>query len=127
MNNSLKGALLSGLIFPGLGQVVLKHYKRGAVIMLTVLVSLSAVVVKAVQHALAILEKIELEGGAISMSTISNAATQASTNSGSLTFNLLLLFIIVCWIIGVVDAYRIGRKKDIEQRSPSQASNGNES
>jgi len=116
MNNSLKGALLSGLIFPGLGQVVLKHYKRGAVIMLTVLVCLSVVVVKAVQHALAILEKIELEGGAISMSTISNAATQASTNSGSLTFNLLLLLIIVCWIIGVVDAYRIGRKKDIGNR-----------
>ena len=63
MNNSLKGAFLSGLIFPGLGQVVLKHYKRGAVIMLTVLVSLSVVAVKAVQHALAILEKIELEGG----------------------------------------------------------------
>jgi len=116
MNNSLKGALLSGLIFPGLGQVVLKHYKRGAVIMLTVLVCLSVVVVRAVQHALAILEKIELEGGAISMSTISNAATQASTNSGSLTFNLFLLLIIVCWIIGVVDAYRIGRKKDIGNR-----------
>ncbi len=110
MNNSLKGALLSGLIFPGLGQVALKHYKRGAVIMLTVLVSLSVVVVKAVQHALAILEKIESEGGAISMSTISNAATQASTTSVSLTFNLILLLIILCWIIGVVDAYRIGKK-----------------
>ena len=126
MNNSLKGALLSGLIFPGLGQIVLKHYKRGAVIMLTVLVSLSIVVVKAVQHALAILEKIELEGGAISMSTISNAATQASTTSVSLTFNLILLLIILCWIIGVVDAYRIGKKKDIEAGSTSQASNGND-
>jgi hypothetical protein len=127
MNNSLKGALWSGLIFPGLGQVVLKHYKRGAIIMLTVLVSLAVMVVKAVESAFAILEKIELEGGAIDMSTISNAATQASTSSGSLTFNLLLLWIMVCWIIGVVDAYRIGRKKDLEQRSPSQASNGNNS
>ena len=117
MNNSLKGAFLSGLIFPGLGQVVLKHYKRGAVIMLTVLVSLSIVVVKAVQHALAILEKIESEGGAISMSTISDAATQASTTSGGLTFNLALLLIILCWIIGIVDAYRIGKKKDIEEGS----------
>ncbi|MFC1829114.1 hypothetical protein ACFL0O_05835 [Thermodesulfobacteriota bacterium] len=127
MNNSLKGALLSGLIFPGLGQVVLKHYKRGAVMMLTVSVSLAVVVVRAVQHALAILEKIELEGGVVSMSAISNAATQASTNSGSLSFNLLFLLIIVCWITGVVDAYRIGRKQDIEQRFPSQASNGNDS
>ena len=66
MNNSLKGALLSGLIFPGLGQVALKHYKRGAVIILTVIVSMATVVVKAVQHALTILEKIELEGAQIS-------------------------------------------------------------
>ena len=127
MNNSLKGALWSGLIFPGLGQVVLKHYKRGAIIMLTVLVSLAVMTVKAVESAFAILEKIELQGGAINMSTISNAATQVSTSSGSLTFNFLLLLIIACWIIGVVDAYRIGGKKDFEERSPSQGSNGNNS
>ncbi len=126
MNNALKGAFWSGLIFPGLGQVVLKHYKRGAVIMITVLVSLSIFVVKAVQQALAILEKIEPEGGIISMSTISDAATQASTISGSRTLNLALLLLILCWIIGVIDAYIIGKKKDIEEGSTTQASNGND-
>ncbi len=124
MNNSLKGAFWSGLIFPGLGQVVLKHYKRGAVIMLVVLIGISVVVIKAVHSALAILEKIELESGAISMSTISNAATQASTTSGSLTINLVLLLTILCWIFGVVDAYRIGKEKDIEEGSIRQVSNG---
>ena len=126
MNNSLKGAFLSGLAFPGLGQVILKHYRRGAVLMLTVSVSLLVIVMKAVQEACAILEKIESEAGAITMSTISNAATQASTTSKSIIFNLVLLLIILCWIIGVVDAYRIGKKKDIEERSMSQASNSNE-
>jgi len=113
MKNSLKGALLSGLIFPGLGQIALKHYKRGAVIIIAVLISLSVVVAEAVQQALAILEKIQLEGGEISMSTISDAATQTSTISGSLTLNLALLLVILFWIIGAVDAYRIGKKKDI--------------
>jgi predicted acyltransferase len=126
MKNSLKGAFLSGLIFPGLGQISLKHYKRGIVIMLTVLVGMSVFIVKAVQHALGILEKIESQGGAISISTISNAATQASATSGNLTFNLALLLVIICWIIGVVDAYRIGKIKDIEEGSTSQASNGND-
>ncbi len=126
MKNSLKGAFLSGLIFPGLGQISLKHYKRGIVIMLTVLVGMSVFIVKAVQHALGILEKIESQGGAISISTISNAATQASTTSGNLTFNLVLLLVIICWIIGVVDAYRIGKIKDIEEGFTSQASNGND-
>jgi len=123
MNNSLKGALLSGLVFPGLGQVVLKHYKRGAVIMLTVLLSLSVIVIEAVQKAFTILEKIESEGGTIDMNTISNAATRASTTSDSLIFYLVLLLIIFCWIIGVVDAFRIGKKKDIEQQSTNQVSN----
>ena len=124
MKNSIKGAFWSGLIFPGLGQVVLKHYKRGAVIMLLVLVSMSVIVVKAVYSALAILENIETEVGAISMSSISNAATQASTISGSLTFNLVLLLTILCWIFGVVDAYRIGKEQDIEEGTMSQVSNG---
>ena len=65
MNNSLKGALLSGLVYPGLGQVMLKYYKRGAVLMIAITATLLAVLIKAVQQAFTILEKIESEGGEI--------------------------------------------------------------
>jgi len=123
MNNSLKGALLSGLVFPGLGQVILKHYKSGIALMLIVSVNMLLIIVKAVQQAFIILNKIELEGGVINGSAISKAAAQASTTSESLIFKLLLLLIILCWIIGVVDAYRIGKKKDIEERSTNEVSN----
>ena len=112
MNTALKGALLSGLIFPGLGQVVQKRYKRGAVIMLASLVSLLVVIIRAVQHTLSILEKIASEGGTIRMETILDATSQVSTASGSLTFNLAFLLLILCWIIGIVDAYRIGKRTD---------------
>ena len=40
MNNSLKGALLSGLVFPGLGQIILKHHTRGIAFIIIVSVSL---------------------------------------------------------------------------------------
>lgn len=123
MNNSLKGAFLSGLVFPGLGQLALKHYKRGAVIIIAVLISLSIVVAEAVQKALAILGEVQIEGGEISISSISEAASRASTTSGSLVFNLALSLVILLWIIGAVDAYRIGKKKDIEKGSTTQASN----
>ena len=126
MNNALKGALLSGLVFPGLGQVMLKYYKRGAVLMIAITATLLAVLIKAVQQAFTILEKIESEGGEIDMSTILSTATQASTTSDSLIFKLLLWLLIFCWVIGVVDAYRIGRKKDIEGRLANKASNGND-
>ena len=123
MSNALKGALLSGLVFPGLGQVNLKHYKRGIALMLIVSVSLLVIVVKAVLQTFTILEKIDLEGRAIDMSTILNATTQASITSDSLLYNFLLFLIILCWIIGIVDAYRIGKKRDLEGRSTNQASN----
>ncbi len=123
MKNALKGTLLSGLVFPGLGQVYLKHYKRGIALMLIVSGSVLVIVVKAVLQAFTILEKIASEGQAIDMSTILNAATQASTTSDSLLYNFLLLLTILCWIIGIVDAYRIGKKRDVEAQSTSQASN----
>ena len=121
MNKSLKGAFLSGLVFPGLGQIVLKHYKRGAVLMLAVSVSMVVIIIKAVHQSFAILDKIESEGGALDMSTISSTATWASTTSEGFIFKLLMFFIIFCWIFSVVDAYRIGRKKDIEDRLARQA------
>jgi hypothetical protein len=117
MNNSLKGALLSRLVFPGLGQVVLRHYRRGIAFILTVSIILSVIVVKAVQQAFTILEKIEAEGGVLSMDTIMNAVTQASTPSQSLTFKILFWLLVLCWIIGVVDGYIVGKKKDKEGRT----------
>ena len=123
MSNSLKAALLSGLVFPGLGQVVLKRYRRGVVLMLIVLACLSVLVAIALQRAFAILKQIELAGGAIDMDAILSAAAQSSTTSDTLVFNYVSLLIIVCWVFGVVDAYRIGRKRDLEEQSTGQGSN----
>ena len=123
MNYSLKGAFWSGLIFPGLGQVVLKQYKRGAVIILAVLAGLSVIVVQAVQKTFVILERIKSEGGRMDMNAIFDAASQASTHSDSLIFSSAVLLITFCWIIGVVDAFRIGKKKDLEEGSAGPTSN----
>lgn len=120
MKSSVKGALLSGLVFPGLGQVNLKHYKSGIALMSITSVSILVIIVKAVQQAFIILHTIELEGGVITMSAIVNAATQASSTSSGLVFEIAFVAIILCWIIGFVDAYRIGKKKDVEGRSTNQ-------
>jgi hypothetical protein len=117
MNYAKKGAFLSGAVFPGLGQVVLKHYVRGIALMFAVSASLVVIVKKALEQALAILEKVQWEGGTIDMTAITNAATQASTSSESVTFNLLLFLIVSCWLIGTFDAYIIGINMDLEEKS----------
>lgn len=121
MNNALKGALLSGLGFPGLGQIVLKYYKRGVALMFVVFGCLLVIALEAIQKAFTIVEKIT-SGGAVDMSRITEAATQGAATSESLITKLAFFLIIVFWNIGVVDAYRIGKKKDIEQRLASKDS-----
>ncbi len=114
LTKALKGALLSGLVLPGLGQMMLKCYKRGIGLMLITLGALIVIAVQATQQAIAILQRIEAEGGAVNLGTISNAATHASTAPDTTIANIALFFLISCWIIGIIDAYRLGKKKDLE-------------
>ena len=111
------------MVYPGLGQVVLKHYKRGMMLMITVSISIMIITITAVQQALIILEKLESESGMIDMDTISNAVTQATNSYDSLIYNSMLMLLLLCWIIGIVDAYRIGKEKDLIEQSTSQVSN----
>jgi hypothetical protein len=123
MNNSIKGALLSGLVYPGLGQVVLKHYKRGIMLIFAASISLMVITVTAVQQALIILEKIESASGIIDMDRILDAVSQASNSSDSQIYNSMLALLILCWIIWIVDGYMIGNEKYLIEQSISQISN----
>ena len=114
MKNSLKGALLSGLLFPGSGQLKLKRYGRGIALILIVIFSLCIFLVKALQKAFAAIDKLQAEGSLIDMDAISKAAAQASTASDDLTMNFSLLLIVICWIVGIVDAYLTGKRMDSE-------------
>ena len=114
MKNSMKGALLSGLVFPGLGQIALKRYWRGFALMLTVMAGLYVMIVTALQQAYTILGTIEKEGGVPDSDTINQAAAQAATASDSPVISAVSLLILVCWILGIIDAYRIGKQKDLE-------------
>lgn len=114
MNNSIKGAFWSGLIFPGMGQIVLKHYVRGTIIILVVSISMIIIIAEAVEQALTTLEKLRLEGSAISMSVITRVVTEIATIFQNPTHQYLILMILSFWVISNIDAYLIGRKKERE-------------
>jgi hypothetical protein len=109
--------LLSGLIMPGLGQVALKHYKRGIVLMTAVSIAILVMVLTAVAQALAILEELSASGGPLDMAAITRAARQSAASSDQLGLNLAFLVIVTCWLIGLADAYRVGKQKDRDTSS----------
>ena len=120
MKKSLKGALLSGLVFPGYGQFVLKHYIRGIALILMCLTCLAVIGAKLRQQIFIVLENIEYGEGAIDMSGILNAVNLTDTTSGDVIYRFASLLLLFCWIIGIVDAYRIGRRKDLEEQQKIQ-------
>jgi TM2 domain-containing membrane protein YozV len=117
MRNSLKAALLSGLVFPGAGQLWLKHYARGAALLIAVSAATALVVTRAAKQAYAILERIESEGGAIDPAALLKSVTQPPGGGDDMMITAASLAIVACWIIGIVDAYLIGRKKDLAEQA----------
>jgi hypothetical protein len=111
MNPAWKGALLSALVMPGLGQVVLKRPLRGLAIMGAVLLGIIVFVVKATAVAVRALESPMVADGGVDMATATAAAEAAVGAADGLIMQGALLWIVCCWVVSAVDAYRIGQKQ----------------
>ncbi|MBN2398033.1 MAG: hypothetical protein JXI32_06605 [Deltaproteobacteria bacterium] len=111
MKPSTKAALLSGLVFPGTGQIYLKRLRRGIIIMICAASGIGAIAWPAVVKALAILDQLERHAGRIDMETVSSLARTAAAGAFPHS-DLVLLFIVCCWLFSIGDAYRTGRREE---------------
>jgi TM2 domain-containing membrane protein YozV len=110
MSRAIKAALLSALIFPGLGQMYLKRYVRGLIPMALTLTGLGVMIVQATVRALGELEKMQIQGGLIDLNAVANRAAAPSA-SGDWYAPLIVPLIVGCWLFSVIDAYGLGRGK----------------
>lgn len=119
MNKAIKGAVLSGLILPGVGQLVLKHYLRGGFLLLASLACLALLVAQAVEQAQVIIGRLDPLNVAIDpamlMAEISRGAGSAGPSAGLVSWALLLI-----WLGGTLDAYLLGRQEDLRERAEGQ-------
>ena len=108
MTRSTKAALLSGLIFPGIGHMVLKQYLRGSVLMLAALIAVSVIVTAAIQRALTVVERINSGEVPIETRAISDAIANFTSGPDSLIVTISVFVLGACWLIGIIDSYRLG-------------------
>ncbi len=119
MSKALKGALLSGLVLPGLGQIVLKRYRRGAAFMVAAMAGVAVVMVKAAQTAMAIVDKVGPAAENLDINQMMTTTNQALAEAGTIGYKLALALIFLSWLFGTVDAYLVGRKLDMAGDGPS--------
>jgi hypothetical protein len=108
MKKSSKAALLSGLVFPGIGHMVLKQYLRGSVLMLAALAALSVIVTRIFQQALTIVDSINSGDIPIETGAIAELVSNSTSGADSLVESTAVIVLGACWLIGIIDSYRLG-------------------
>lgn len=121
MSNALKGILLSALIFPGAGQIILARYGRGALIFVVSFISGLLCVTAVVRQAVVMLQQLVAQGEVVDLSIIMSTAAKASSVASTLFLKSSFIIFFCCWLFAVVDAWRIGKELDEKQEK---AANG---
>jgi len=120
MKSSLKGACLSGLVYPGAGQIFQKHYFRGIALIAIVTTSLSASILSAARQAQEILAAAAANGGS-DMATLLHEAARLSAGRDNRTVGVSSLLILGCWVVGIVDAYLSGKSREVDKPPSARA------
>ena len=108
MKRSTKAALMSGLIFPGVGHLYLKRYAHGIMLFAGAASAIYYLVSVVVTTALEVVKKIQSSGAQADMSVITDLVSQQSSGAGQPT-NVAMVAFAVFWVTGVADSYRQGR------------------
>jgi len=111
MKKSTKAGLLSALVLPGFGHLYLKLYIQGIILSLVAGSAVFHIMSVAVSSAIRTVEKLQNGNMLIDVQTISELASQQATTNVEST-NLAVIVLVICWLMGIIDAYRQGDKQE---------------
>lgn len=112
MKKSVKAALLSALVFPGCGHFVLRRYKTACALLLVTLVTLGVLIDDAMTQAKIITDKILANEIPLDPQAISDSVMAATAGGDSLLVSAATWALTIAWLIGIIDAYRVGRDQE---------------
>ncbi|MGD2056238.1 MAG: hypothetical protein PVJ15_05475 [Gammaproteobacteria bacterium] len=111
MRRSTKAALLSGLVFPGMGHLYLRQYVRGVLLAGGAGALLYFIVSVAMSTAFDVMEKIQSGDVPLNAESVSELVSEESQD-GEESTNIASMALIVLWVIGIADSYREGRARE---------------
>jgi TM2 domain-containing membrane protein YozV len=111
INLAKKAALLNALLFPGWGEIYLKKYVRGILIIAAVLAGMISILYSIIQATVKILKIAPFKKGTVTLMGVVQLAADA-IKSLNLSYLFLLFFsILLLWIASIVDAYYLGKQQ----------------
>jgi hypothetical protein len=113
MKESTKGVLLSGLVYPGLGQLIIGQVASGILFILITTAGLFVFIYRMIQRAVRGIDEILplLANNEIDVNTLKELLSRDSAGGwGAETISLIS--VAGCWLAAIVHAYFVGKKID---------------
>ena len=109
--------LLSGLVYPGVGQLTLRSVTAGIVFICLTTVGLIVLIYRVVQRAVHVVDKLLplLTEKNLDINTLNETIRRDSAAGWGLE-TISLIVIAGCWLVAIVHAYFIGKKIDGQTR-----------
>ncbi|MCP5162219.1 MAG: hypothetical protein H6999_00720 [Hahellaceae bacterium] len=112
MRDSVKAALLSGLVFPGSGHLLLKKTIPGVLLMGVAAICVYILFSASLEVAQQISDGIQRGEIPLDADRISAAIAKQMDGSQSQRIQVSTSVLVVCWLVGIVDAFRVGFLRD---------------
>ncbi len=112
MKRATKAALISGLVFPGTGHLYLKKYIPGAILVIAAFFCAYQITSDAIDSAQQMVERMQSSNGLADIDALLELAAEQKAEDRSYLSDLPMTLFTVFWLIGIADAYRIGRAQD---------------
>ena len=106
MKKSTKAAMLSGLVFPGAGQLYLGCRRRGWAFIVSVILIFAYDVIHVTVQAYREIAAVQAKGVAIDMTAIQKSVAAVSDAATTAGFALLVFI----WLAAILDAYVAGER-----------------
>jgi TM2 domain-containing membrane protein YozV len=110
MNKAIKAALFNALLFPGWGQIYLKQYKKGILIISVVMAGTLSILWSVIQTTRDILKITPFKKGTVTFEAVVKLAIKSLTELNPDYILPLLLFMVLLWIFSIIDSYQSGKK-----------------
>ena len=121
MTLATKAALYNALLFPGWGQIYLRNYKKGVLIIIASLAGVASILFSVVQTTIAILKIAPFKKGTVTFSAVVRLAIDAIKALNLFYLYLILFFMFLFWIFSIIDAYMVGKKEMARTSVPEES------
>ncbi|PKN38200.1 MAG: hypothetical protein CVU62_04905 [Deltaproteobacteria bacterium HGW-Deltaproteobacteria-2] len=110
MKTATKALLFNALLFPGWGQIYLKQYKKGILIISAVMAGTSSILWYVIQTTRDILKITPFKKGTVTFEAVVRLAIKSLAELNLDYILPLLFFMLLLWMFSMIDSYQSGKK-----------------